>query len=201
MADSFPKWEPTPALRRAKDGFKFQNIKYVDGVKQQIPYDPFVLMLKPAGNVVMLTVASNRNIAESENVEGRRSFELSRALRQGFLPWDYEDFEGLLPQMLKLYRSGGTQYMVDLLSGIRSEEDWIKARTEIQKRRKDAHTAATAEQDRAFNADQEARKAESKASFAEAMAELATAIKSDHAAAPATKRKPKVDGNGEGSAE
>lgn len=146
-----PMYQPVPAFQDVAE-IRKPNIVRGTAYAARVPKLPFQYFLDPSGNLVRLVVASTRNTQGAIEAGGDPlravKFNQARAIKDGFIPWEYADVSSLAP------------WFVNTATGRMDRATWESWREEELKRRRDAYNAKATEHNAQYQAS-EAKQAES----------------------------------------
>lgn len=133
-----PQWKPVPPMEQFHSALnqRHRPLEYTDrGKAKRAPALKYEYWLKPSGNVVKLAIHSTRDIAGGGiGLQAYEGYVRRRALRSGWIPWDYKIAEDYAPKVL----------------GQRDEKEWLAYREDERKRRIVAHNEQAREMEGAW---------------------------------------------------
>jgi len=148
-SDELPQWPETrvepfleqrDAMRRLRD-----VVPGPRGERLRVPRLPYETWCKPSGNVTNLVVMNTRNIKEAVDPQRYANYVRSRALKDGWFPWLFNDCKAYAPWLLAQH-------------GVTTEEQWHTKREELRLERKKAYEDGARTYNAAW-ADQESKMA------------------------------------------
>ncbi len=149
MWDTRPTAKPSDRPQRKRLVQIVSDDAEADVHEHRVPREQYLYFLSPAGNVVAVTLGSNRMTPTSES---RYAGMLKVAITQGFMPWNWKDLSdwahvirrsGTAPKMVKDFRRALT---------VKDEAEWLSVREELLQRRRALHTKERAKDAPKFEA-------------------------------------------------
>lgn len=169
-----PHWQPVPALEdysSARAQRRRATVTTAEGRQKRVPALPFEYWLKPCGNCVRLVVMTTRNVKDAIEPQRYADFTRRRAIRTGWIPWEYGDAERYVPH---ISRSMGAAA-------------WDKWRHEEQDRRWKEHREKAAQYGQIYKEDEARRAAQMKETLSDSFKELVDFMRAEKPKTPPVK--------------